>query len=204
LTQTVALARLRILVGERSANYWSDTELYACLDAGQNAVIQFGIGLKRKGVRVPYLDPIIARDNIGWTASTQEYTLPTGCLEVLYVDMSGAYTQADGGIATPMPLDELYWKISNAYTLPTRPKPACYITGGNVGFYPIPSASVGATSNIIFYKQPTAVASGQDFTLKGDTHEAILEFGAYYAFNKDNDQRATTHLQNFYNKVSSL
>ena len=54
MTQTEALARLRMIVDEASAGKWSDNELYDCIDAGQNSVIQFAISKEQMDDKKQY------------------------------------------------------------------------------------------------------------------------------------------------------
>jgi hypothetical protein len=81
--------------------------------------------------------------------------------------------------------------------------PVMYVRQEKIGFFPQPIG--GAANRYIhyYYKQPTPVDSSHDFTLREETHEAILEYTLYLCWAKDAD-RQTSHLTNFQTIVNNL
>lgn len=209
MTQTEALARLRMIVDEASAGKWSDNELYDCLDAGQNSVIQFAISKEqmddKKQYRSPVLAPLITLDPTNTTttgSSYQEYSLPSDFIG----HYLALYSYTNAGTQYPCALTtfaEAVKRSVNAYANNFK-SPLVYVRAEKLGFFPQPIGAGATNFAHYYYKQPAVVASGQDFTLREETHEAILEWACYYAFNKDNDQRAFTHLNNFIQKIQGL
>lgn len=211
MTPAEAVARVRIEVDEATAGKWSDTEIYRALDAGQNSVIQFALAKEQmdenKQYRSPVLVPLITLDSTNTTTTGsgyQEYSLPSDFIG----HYLALYSYTNAGTQYPCALTtfaEAVKRSVNVYANNFK-SPLAYIRAEKLGFFPQP---IGAGANNFahyYYKQPSeVVASGSPpFTLREETHEAIIEFALYYLFNKDNDQRAFTHLNNFIQKIQGL
>jgi len=212
MTQTEAKSRVRVIVDESSAGKWSDTEIYQALDAGHNSVIQARLSLQAKlrqaGMR--YYEDIILKDlitlgTINTSAGTASYNTPSDYIEFAY----GSYSPDGGGIFYDLNLlgyEEFRRRADNTFLVGNVTNRATYIAvrGSNLDVSPTPSATTTGGLLFYYYKQPSTVTSSQDFTLRPRAHEAIIEYALYYLFDKDNDQRAFTHLQNYINMVSNL
>jgi len=209
MTQTEALARLRMIVDESSAGKWADTELYDCLDAGQNKVIQLGLTKELMGradkYKSPVLIPLITLDPLNTTtisAGYDEYALPSDYLATNVA----TYSVSTGGTQYPCIIKDFSEAVIaelNTFEVDFK-KPFVYSRAEKLGFIPQPSGAGANNYTHYYYKQPAVVASGQDFTLREETHESIIEYGAYYALTKDNDQRAAQHLNNFILSIQGL
>jgi len=212
MTQTVALAKLRGVLDEVSALFWTDAILYYYLDAGQTQVIQTLLRIEEitrktdKKFRHPDLVPLITAADIVFVSTTVGYALPTYWLRTLSVEATYASVPANGGTqvwATEITLEELGHRRANTYSIPTTSDPVYWIatiptTGKAISFFPTPNYSATVTGGHKYYKIPTAVGSGQVFTLKEHLHEACVEYALFMAFEQDGEtQQAQLHLQNF-------
>lgn len=190
---------------------WQDTELYDCLDAGQNVVIQMALAkeniARQSGTEYhsPVLSPLIALDSTNTTTTGsgyQEYSLPSDFIAP-YVAL---YSYTNAGTQYPcafVDFGEAVKRSVNAYANNFK-TPLAYIRAEKIGFFPQPIGGGANNFAHYYYKQPSTVASSQDFTLREETHEAIIEYGAYYAFDKIKDERAFIHLNNFTQKIQAI
>jgi len=215
-SQTIALAKLRAILDESSASFWTDAILYYFLDTGQSQAIQTLLKIedttrKTDGkFRHPDLTPLIASANIAFVNTTVGYALPSDWLRSLSVEVTYASVPANGGTqawATEITLEELGHRRANTYSIPTTTDPVFWIatiptTGKAISFFPTPNYSATITGAHKYYAQPTAVGSGQAFTLKEHLHEACIEYALYMAFEQDGEtQQAMMHLQTFNNLI---
>lgn len=160
--------------------------------------------------RHPDLALLIEEADIVLVSATIGYALPSGWLRTLSAEISYANSPPNGGTqvwATEITLGELGHRRTNTYTVPTKTDPVFYIatiktTGKAIAFSPVADFSVTVTSGHKYYKQPTEIAAGQDFTLEDNLHEAIVEYAAYMALIQDGEeQKALPHLQSFYGLI---
>lgn len=195
MTQTEALSRLRNKVNESGTGFYTDAQLYQMLDSGQNAVIMHFLGyekriraLQRRPEDAHYrsyvLACLITLDPSNTTStSTPKYNLPTGYIE----SYRAAYNNIGSGPlyeATYLSASEATWREKNDYMKTTAilnasfhaEYPVYYTEGTKLVFLPFPSGEAANMYEHWYYKTPTAVSSGQAFTLEEYTHEAIIEY----------------------------
>lgn len=213
MTQTEALARVRQILNETTAGFFADNTIYDYLDSAQNRVIQIGIGYQRGyKLREPYyecffLKPLISLDASNTTtvgSDYQEYALPAGFIDTY----RASYSASNGGTEYSCALlsfSEAVAKSGNTYAQASITKPVYYIKAEKIGFFPQPSGAGANNYAHYYYAQPSTVASGQDFTLREETHEAIIEYALYLAYSQDkNDQLAQLHLKEFQEIINKL
>lgn len=208
MTQIECLARLRIVVDEPTAGKWNDTDLYKCIDGGHNRVIQMGLTKEKMSnwqYKSPVLRPLIALDTSNTTtigASIQEFTLPSDYLNT-YIAL---YSYSNGGTQYPCAIVDFSEAVKrgvNSYANSFK-TPLVYARAEKLGFYPQPTGAGAGNYAHYYYKQPATVTSSQDFTLREETHEAILEYACYLAFEKNSDPRASAHLNNFLTAIEGI
>jgi len=197
MTSAEALTRLRILLNEATpGGMWNDTQLYEMLDSAQNIKISSLLTEMSEARKLnPYyipkdLEPLIKLDTTNTTtvgATEQEYSLPSDYIQTLRASYD--YTGTGSGTlyeATNLAYEEVRKRENNVYRASKPVAPNYYIKGGKIGFYPQP---IGAHANAYqhyYISLPTAVASGQNFTLLPNTHEELIQIS--YKLSKTKDQ----------------
>lgn len=214
MTQTEALARCRVLLDESSAGYWQDTDIYRSLDSGQSAVIQYCLTVEEQKKKIDpyYRHPVLAAliNTDPTTATTvgsgeQEYNLPTGFLASYSAEYDSTGTgTAYGKVAQLLTYEEIKRRGQNSFNSATISNPYYYISGSKIGFFPQPSGTTSGSIIHKYYKQPAEVAALQTFTLRPETHEAIILYAVGKMLEKDGNNKATTFYQQYLNQLQML
>lgn len=211
MTSAEQILRIRILADEVgvTSGFWSDTNLYKCLDTAQNIIIDLLLNKQKAGklamgnYEVEALKPLIKLNNSVTINSTSNAISISGITDLIELYSVELYNH-DQNIILPLTLLGLYElkrRNANTYTAhsydPTTTKGNVYcayyngtiLTSFTDGQYPY-SAGVHTgynldKINIYYYHQPSPVASGTNFTLPSNTHEAGIFFATAQAFYQD-------------------
>lgn len=197
MIQSEALSRVRNILNETTAGFWTDAQLYQYLDSGMNIAIQHTLGvLEAKKKENKYsgsivLQPLHTLDSSNTTvAGTQEYSLPSDFLITDFCD----YTPDDrvNGVLPCVLIDyaKMRFENTNTYLVYTANNPAYYIRDSKIGFFPIPvTGGAGANRyNHYYYKKPTTITSGtasSEIPIKLESHEAVIYFAVHLACLQD-------------------
>lgn len=189
------LARLRTLLDEASAAYWTDAESYAALADGQNAVIAIALGVYRaKKFSLPNQD-IPLSHVLQSLFSTQTATVGVGVatasltgtvLELVYVKWNSA-------AATPLyacrvrnysPASE--FKAANSFLVATPTSGEYFIRFNNptITFETV-STNAAATYLAGVLTQPTDIGAAQASTVPDICVPAIVQFAFARMLSKD-------------------
>lgn len=195
MTSAVFVARMRAILNEATAGFFSDTtDLYPFADGSQNFAIQLGLTKERmsraSGVdyKSPLLIPLITLDTLNTTtvgAGFQEYSLPSAFLDIHYAE----YRYSTNDVTQRYPcaivdFSEAAKRGVNAYAVSGK-SPLVYIRAEKIGFQPQPLAAVASYYQHYYYAQPTLVASGVEFALREEAHEAMMLIAVSFALGKD-------------------
>jgi len=203
MTIANAYLKLKAILDEATALFWTSANLHYYLSSGQTQATQMLLQIEdtiRKtdgNYRHPDLAVLINYADLALVNGTATSALPTGHLRTLSAEVK--YTGVTQAWASEITLAELGHKRGNTYSIPTVTDPVFYIVGATIGVFPVPDAGSGTvTSGHRYYKHPVAVTPSVQFILEDNLHEAIIEYAAYMAFEQDgNTQEAQLHLQNF-------
>lgn len=189
MLQSEALSKVRNMLNEANAGFYSDNNLYSFMDSAMNIAIEIIITkleqMKKENMYYGslVLTPLNTLDsNHTLTNGTSEYSLPANFLYTDYCDFYG------------IPADYVEFKEGNidqqnTYTAWTIDNPAYYIRGTKLGFFPTPPSTSVTGYNHYYYKIPTAISSGtasSEIPLKSESHEAIVRITYGLALIKDN------------------
>lgn len=215
MTQSAALLRLRALLNETSAGFWTDTQLYAYLDMAQGMVVEFLVTKtyesRRAGddfYRNNVLEPLSTLDSSNTTStSVREYTLPTDFLMTDYCEYYPTLVRP----LVKARLDSfnsIMWKEQNVFLIPTAAYPSYYIRGNKIGFSPVPTSG-GATSYLhYYYKRPTEIAAGtasNEIPIGQAGHEAVVISAFALALKQDGkSQESELEIQTAYSIIKNL
>lgn len=196
MIQSEALSRLRSLLNESTAGFYTDAELYQYLDSGMNIAIQLYLSkMEQARLEDRYkgsiaLQPLHTLDASNTTStSTQEYNLPSDYLITDYCEYD-----VDGTSISRYPavlVDYNRWKFlsQNTYQGFSVTNPGYYIRADKIGLTEqITSANANAY-NHYYYKKPTAITSSSassEIPIKLETHEGIILLAFHLALLKDN------------------
>lgn len=204
MIQSEALSRLRSLLNESTAGYYTDAELYQYLDSGMNIAIQLYLAKmeqarnedKYKGSIA--LQPLHTLDPTNTTLSTTpptEYALPADYLITDYCEYD-----VDGTQLARLPavlVDYNKWKFlaQSSFQGFSATNPGYYIRADKLGFTETITSAVANGYNHYYYKKPTAITSStasSEIPLKLETHEGIILLAYYLALMKDNRPQEAT------------
>lgn len=190
-----SLARLRILLNESTAGFYTDTQLYQLLDSGQNLVVDFCLA-KSQSLRnndmsneIKVFEPLSLLDTSNTTVTgTREYSLQTDYLVTQYCSYQVDDRSGSKYPAKQTTFHEALWKESNTYATANDRYPAYYIRAGKIGFSPNCVHGGPSMYEHYYYKKPTTIVSGNassEITLRVDAHEAIIFFAYSLAMTMD-------------------
>lgn len=196
MIQSEAYLRLRVLLNETTAGFWTEPQLYQLLDSAQMLVAEMLLHRQtamRKTedrlYRIQALEPLLndTTGNVTIGSDYIEYSLPTGFWELDYAE----YSSTNGTLYLCVRVSGLYEGIRryyNSFASATDTTPLVYIRGSKVGFFPQPSASGTNKYRIVWYKRPTLISagnSGQEISLLETTHDSIILAAQSLALLKD-------------------
>lgn len=211
MTMTEALSRLRFILDESSAGFWSDADLYDMLDQGQEAVIDYCIRSERvrskieKLYRHPTLEPLITKVTTNIVSGQADYTFSTMSITNFRESYSLTllYAGSQATRATRISKNELNSRDSNTYAVASTNSPAYAVEPAQITIRPIPSANSAGGVIFEYYKNPASVTSLADFTLRAETHEAIIYKAAALATEKDGELNASQLFEQKFNQILS-
>lgn len=199
MTSANLLARLRTLLDEASASFWTDTEAYAALADGQNAVIALSLGVYRsrkfsmpnQDVPLPHtLQSIFATQTATVNSGASTAALSGTVLELVYVkyNHSAVSPLYPARRRNYSPASE--FKAANSFLVATPSSGEYYIRFNN----PTITFETASTDNAATWiagvlSQPTDIASGQVPVIPDNCMPAVLQFAFARLLSKD--QRVT-------------
>lgn len=178
MTSVLMLARLRTLLDEATASFWSDTECYTALSDGQREVVN--------SVKNPQILKVLLKTATGSNTSGTGITLPTDFREFV----NAKWTSVTAGTQYPCSIinynEQFLRDKDNTYLAPIRLNPVVYlnaITGLRLIYFE--PASANGDYTIVYLKQPTEITAGVDSILSEETHEAIILYAFSFLLRKD-------------------
>lgn len=196
MIQSEALSRLRSLLNESTAGFYTDAELYQYLDSGMNIAIQLYLSkMEQARLEDKYkgsiaLQPLHTLNATNTTVTTiQEYSLPADFLITDYCEYG-----VDGTVLTRYPavlIDYSTFKFLNQNSFQgfSTTNPGYYIRGDKLGFTELITSGSANGFMHYYYKKPTAITSGSassEIPIKLETHEGIILLAFHLALVKDN------------------
>lgn len=190
MTDTVAIARIRDLLNEATAGFWSATDILNYLNSAINEATQIGLSKLIEARKVDpnaesqLLQPLISIRTGSVVSATQEYALESDYMETASV----VYKAVTGGSLKPAIFakhPEVARIHNNSWLAFTADHPAFYIRASKIGFYPTPTWS-GTGYIQYYYKQPNAMTnSGAEIPIKAEAHDGIVLIAYHYGLLKE-------------------
>lgn len=200
MTSATLLSKVRTLLDESSASYWSDNEIYAALAAGQKALISEFIKLWRQGgnAKLPNVLRIITKNKANSSLTTQTDSIPSDYIDngALGVRFSYNSTSASSRVACRIrTLANRSFKSGNTYLASSSADPYCYFDGSNINFETTVSGTGSYDYDYLY--MPADIASGQNPTLPENCMDALCIYALAMLLKKDereNDSAANMEL----------
>lgn len=212
MTNTEFLARLRVLANEPSAGFFQDADGHRGGDIGQNEIIAKCIQLERirrltdKWYDHPLLEPLQTSVTQNLVTGTQAYTFAefsmTDFKESLQVQIkySGVFIPA-----TRVPFRELRRRELATYAQPGYTDPIYTMEGVQLTISPVPLSNVSGGLKLIYYKNPSEFNASNQFLLRSETHDHILNKGLAFILEKDGKTQEASYYQGLFdNYLNSL
>lgn len=206
MTQLEAMGRLRNLINEATAGFYSNDQLYQMLDSATLQAITIVLAQMRKKRQEGnkyytsrLLQPLHRTFTATTTAGSAEYA-PPELVTTLYIDIDSVYLDADNaGTKYPCVRAEMFegrkGQATTYYGFESK-SPAYYIRGDRIGFFPTPTSSSGSYE-VYYWINHTTVASGtssNQMPLHIEGHEAMLRLALADALIMDDrSQEAEIH-----------
>lgn len=182
MTTALMLARLRTLLDESSAGFYTDVEAYAALSDGQRQVVDILFAKSKKHSLLKTL----LKTASGSNTNCSGITLPTDFKEFVNAKYASV-TAATQNPCNVVDYDEIFLRDKdNTYLTPIRATPVVYLnaTTGLRLIYFEPTSANGDYA-IVYLKQPTEIAAGTEPILSGETHEAIIMYAFSFLLRKE-------------------
>ena len=160
MTPATSLARVRYLIKESTASFWTDAELYTYISDAEQEVFNL-IMEEDEG----YFQTTNA--TIDYVNGTQEYDLPTDCVKVVLVERTDV--EPDKTLHPIRMQDKLQYEPANQTSATDEDYEYYYISGTKIGIVPIPDENATNNLKIYYIARPTAVTSSSTaFTVSDD------------------------------------
>lgn len=202
MIQSEALSRLRSLLNESTAGYYTDAELYQYLDSGMNIAIQLYLAkMEQARAEDKYkgsiaLQPLHTLNATNTTVTnTQEYSLPADFLITDYCEYDVDGTVLARYPAVLVDYNKFKYVSQNSFEGFSATNPGYYIRGDKLGFTETITSGIANGFIHYYYKKPTAITSStasSEIPLKLETHEGIILLAYYLALMKDNRPQEAT------------
>jgi hypothetical protein len=213
MTRTEMLARVRTLLDEASASFWTDTEIYSALADGQQEVANYfykiySMALKENPeAKLPQpLESLVISTSA--TTATSGVAKPSGFWHII----SAKYANTGGLSGTFYPCrverinSMLDFNINNTYLASSASDPKVYEAYSAsllLWFSPTPTGTGAYTLN--YLQIPASITSSVDPVLPVQTHSAIVHWATSQMLLKDSKpQEAQLFLQNFINELQLI
>lgn len=192
MTDTVAISRIRNLLNEATAGFWSAPDLLEYLNAGISNAVQIGLSKLIEARKADpnaesgLLQPLLVLSGSNTLVSgTQEYALDADFL----ITNSATYKAVTGGSLKPAILakhPEVARIHNNSWLAFTSDHPAYYIRTSKIGFYPSPTWSGASGYAHYYYKQPAVMTNtGAEIPIKLEAHDGIVLIAYHYGLLKE-------------------
>lgn len=183
MTSVLMLARLRTLLDEASASFWTDTEAYAALSDGQRAVTDI---LFAKNRNHHLLKPLLKQVE-GSDAHSYDITLPTDFKEFINATYCTVTTEDKFPCEIKDYNTDFLTDKDNTYLTPIRMNPVVYINattslGRKIYFEP---SSLHSDYIITYLTQPTEIDGSTQPLLPAETQESMILYAFSFLLRKD-------------------
>lgn len=194
---TVLVSRVRTLLDEASAGFFTATEIYYALTDAQVEVINIVLSTYKAKIKADPNEelPEVLRNCIASTTGTGTTSLPSGFLHALSIYVTATklpvFIRPDGrGRAEGM---------HNTYLASSATQPYCSLSASQIVF----ETSVAWT---LEYLQLPAndIDATHDPTLSKIAYNALIQYATAFLLKKDESPRANDHLQYFLKEVLDL
>lgn len=189
-------AKVRTLLDESSAGFWSDTEIYNALSDGQREIVNIILSMykQRSAITANEKLPEVLRNVFATTNSaTGTQNLPTDYLTylALYITTTNVpiYVRSEG-------IDK-HQRV-NTYLASSSSQPYVSISATQV----VNETSV--TWQMDYIKTPTDLSDSADPSLAPLAYQAMVSYAVAFLLNKDENQRAVQEFQTFFTLTQNL
>lgn len=184
MTSALMLSRLRTLLDEASASFWTDDECYRALSDGQREVVNIVFNNNPNS----QLLKALLKTATGSDTTTSNITLPSDFKEFVTVTYSST-TTADQYPCRIIAYDKEFLDNEyNSYLSATIQTPVVYLrpfstaTGRKIFFSP---SSAHCDYTIIYLTQPTEIDGSTNPIVPADMQEAIILYAFSFLLRKD-------------------
>lgn len=205
------LTKVRTLLDEDSAGFWTDDQIYNALTDGQKEVINILLKVYRakKAIGGSLSEPLrslISTKAVDPIAAGEGISIPSDYLDVIEI-----WYDSTGGTESIVYVVDGQSKKTNFL------ENNHYMQGDKVvaflGYnkdkdqkeFSFSTISTGnAKGTLVYLAMPTDIASEQNATLPGQTHKTIVQYAYADILRRDEDPRASNEYQQFLQMVSQL
>ena len=178
MTTALMLARLRTLLDESAAGFWTETEEYAALSDGQKELSNI---VFQKNPHSQILKPLLSSKSGTETTGT-EIDLPDDFKAFMNAKWSTVTTSTQYPCRIVNYDAQFIQDKNNTYLAPMRASPVIYVVGSTFSFEPV--STVGDYSSI-YLSQTTDIDGSTEPILLAEAHESIVIYAFSFLLRKD-------------------
>jgi hypothetical protein len=183
MTSANLLSRLRTLLDESSAGFWTDNECYAALSDGQNEIVNILFQ------RDPYNQALktLWKEVSITGGSNQTISIPSDFKEIINAEIA-ITTGETKKACKKINYDDLHLQNSeNSYLKPIIASPVIYVKsttslGRKIYFEP---SSASSDYTIVYLTQPIGITNIAQPTLPLETQESMIVYAFSFLLRKD-------------------
>ena len=206
MTSANMLSRVRTLLDESSASFFSDSEIYSALADGQRELFTIALLVRKNGELPEILRPCVAtaQGTISIGQSTVNISGLTNFADIINV----SYNSASSSTLYPALRRELTEKTpaekNNTYLVGTAGKDFYYsVSATQIVFETAATGTAGYS--ITYLSTPSDIASGTQPTLPDFSHNAIVQYAFAFILRKDQrEQEAQVEFAKFNEMVKEI
>ena len=183
MTSALMLSRLRTLLDESSAGFWTDNECYYALSDGQREVVNV---IFKNNPNSQLLKALFMPKS-GTDTSSSAITLPSDFKEFVVASYTTVTTEDQYPCKIVVYDDFFLREKNNTYLAPSRANPVVYVKpdttiGRKIYFEP---TSSHADYSIVYLTEPTEISSSINPLLPAEAQEAIIIYAFSFLLRKD-------------------
>lgn len=208
MTSVQMLSRVRDLLDENSASFWSDANIYVYLSEAQRQLTNIALKLYQAKRDIMPNTPIpdVLRPLITVVVNLAFGSTGTSTVALPSDYLSDIHVEYDDNASSPIPAFRVgenqnrYFNQNNSFLKSTQAQYTYWVDGANLNF----GTAVSGTGayRLTYLKQPTEInATPTNPILPSYTHEALCQYAVAEGYKRD---KSFNESQLFYNQFLAL
>lgn len=209
MTSSILLIRVRTILDESSAGFYTDAEIYSALSEAQREVVNIILNIYHakssvnQSEKLPEVLMALIEEQATNSLTTPNNDLPDDFRYLL--NCTYRYSDAD---ATAVPCyikqfdKKIHFNNANTYMAGTQTAPVCYVkenagqTAREIVFSPNFHSQDGGGYTAAYIKEPPDIDASVQPCIPASAHEAVVQYAAAEMLKKDEKYNQSSHCYN--------